>query len=193
MSPSLDAGRLPPGQRLVNRMPVLHYGPVPRVNLERWELRLFGRVEEERAWTYPALRNLPARTFTCDIHCVTGWSMLDTTWEGIPVHDLLADVRLGPEATFALVHAENGFTTNLPLEVLTARDTFLAWGYEGQDLPPEHGWPLRLVVPSRYFWKSAKWVTGIEFLDHQVLGFWERRGYHADGDPWKEERYGGFR
>lgn len=182
--------RIPPGQRLVGRMPVLHYGSVPRVDLARWDFRLFGLVEEEVRWTYEQFRALPARSLTADIHCVTGWSMLDTRWEGVSTREVMRHVRLRPAARYVLVHAEHGFTTNLSLEVFLAEDNLFAWGYDGRDLAPEHGWPLRLVVPARYFWKSAKWVRGVEFLDHDVPGFWERAGYHNEGDPWLEQRYG---
>ncbi len=182
--------RIPPGQRLVQRLPVLHYGSVPRVDLGKWDLRLFGLVEEEVRWTYDDVRALPSRTLTCDIHCVTTWSLLDTVWEGVPVGEVMRHVRLKPQARYVLVHAEQGFTTNMPLDVFVAEENLLAWGYSGEELTPEHGWPLRLVIPSRYFWKSAKWVRGIEFLDHDVPGFWEQYGYHNNGDPWKEERFG---
>ena len=188
--PHTTASRIPPGQRLVPRLPVLHYGSVPRIDLDRWDLRLFGLVEQEVRWSYPQVRALPGQQVTADIHCVTTWSMLDTHWEGVPTREVLRHVRLRPEARFVLVHAEHGWTTNMTLEVFKAADNLLAWGYEGQDLAPEHGWPLRLVVPSRYFWKSAKWVRGLEFRADDVPGFWEGAGYHMDGDPWKEERYG---
>ncbi len=183
--------RIPPGQHRVGRMPVLHYGPVPRVDINRWDFRLFGLVEQEVRWSYPEIRALPSVQTTSDIHCVTTWSMLDTHWEGVSIQEVLKHVQLKPTARYVLVHAEGGWTTNLALEVFLAADNLLAWGYEGSDLAPEHGWPLRLVVPSRYFWKSAKWARGIEFLDRDRPGFWEEAGYHMTGDPWREERYGG--
>jgi DMSO/TMAO reductase YedYZ molybdopterin-dependent catalytic subunit len=182
--------RVPPGQRLASRFPVLHYGAVPRVDLERWDLRLFGLVEEEVRFTYQEIRALPRRSLTCDIHCVTGWSLLDTRWEGVSTGEVVSRAQLASDARYVLVHAEGGFTANLPLELFLGEDNLFAWGYDGKELSPEHGWPLRLVVPSRYFWKSAKWVRGIEFLDRDLPGFWERAGYHNEGDPWKEERYG---
>ena len=182
--------RIPRGQRLAVRMPVLHYGPVPRVDVKKWDFRIHGLVEEEVRWTYPELRALPATQVTCDIHCVTTWSMLDTHWEGVPIQEVMRRVRLKPAARYVLVHAEGGWTTNMALEVFRAADNLLAWSYEGQEITPEHGWPLRLVVPSRYFWKSAKWVRGFEFMDHDEPGFWERGGYHMNGDPWLEERFG---
>lgn len=183
--------RIPGGQHLVKRLPVLHYGPVPRIDINKWEFRIFGLVEEEVRWTYPQLRALPSTRATCDIHCVTTWSMLDTHWEGVAVSELMKHVRVRPAARYVLVHAEQGWSTNLPLEDFLAPENLFAWGYEGQELAPEHGWPLRLVVPSLYFWKSAKWARAVEFLDRDVAGFWERAGYHMHGDPWREERYGG--
>ena len=185
------ARRIPPGQHLVGRMPVLHYGPVPRVDLQKWDFRILGLVEQEVRWSYPEIRALPSVQTTSDIHCVTSWSMLDTHWEGVSIQELMVHVRLKPAARYVLVHAEGGWTTNMALEVFLAADNLLAWGYEGLELAPEHGGPLRLVVPSRYFWKSAKWVRGFEFLDHDTPGFWEEAGYHMNGDPWREERYGG--
>jgi DMSO/TMAO reductase YedYZ molybdopterin-dependent catalytic subunit len=189
LSPEIRS-RLPHGQRLAVRLPVLHYGPVPRVDISKWDLRVWGLVEEEVRWTYPELRALPAAQVTADIHCVTTWSLLDTHWEGVSIQELMKHVRLKPTARYVLVHAEGGWTTNMALDVLLAPDNLLAWAYEGQEITPEHGWPLRLMVPSRYFWKSAKWVRGFEFLDHDVPGFWERAGYHMNGDPWLEERFG---
>ena len=189
--PHEQRSRVPSGQHLVGRMPVLHYGPVPRIDINQWDFRIWGLVEEEVRWAYPEFRALPGTQVTCDIHCVTTWSMLDTHWEGVSTREVLARVRLKPAARYVLVHAENGWTTNLSLEVLLAADNLLAWSYEGREITPDHGWPVRLVVPSRYFWKSAKWVRGLEFLDHDVPGFWERAGYHMNGDPWLEERFGG--
>ncbi len=183
--------RVPPGQHLVNRLPVLHYGPVPQVGVERWDFRCYGLVEQEVHWSWAEFEALPARSQTSDIHCVTSWSMLDTVWEGVPTTEVMKHVRLKPEARYVLVHAENNFTANLSLDDFLAADNLFAWGYDNGPLRPEHGAPLRLVVPSLYFWKSAKWVRGLEFLDHDVPGFWERAGYHMHGDPWKEERYGG--
>jgi DMSO/TMAO reductase YedYZ molybdopterin-dependent catalytic subunit len=182
--------RIPRGQRLAVRMPVLHYGPVPRTDITRWDFRIWGLVKEEARWTYPEFRALPPTQVTADIHCVTTWSMLDTHWEGVSIQEVMKHVRLEPAARYVLVHAEHGWTTNMALDVLLAADNLLAWAYEGQEITPEHGWPLRLVVPSRYFWKSAKWVRGFEFLDRDVPGFWERAGYHMNGDPWLEERFG---
>ncbi|MGQ9584977.1 MAG: sulfite oxidase-like oxidoreductase [Anaerolineae bacterium] len=181
--------RVPPGQHVVERLPVLHYGGVPRVDLATWDFRVFGLVEEERRWTYPEFTQLPAKRVMVDVHCVTRWSVLDTIWEGVPFQELVQHIRPLPEARFVLVHAEAGFTTNLPLEDLMRENVLLAWRYNDEPLTPEHGYPLRLVVPHLYFWKSAKWVRGLEFLAQDRPGFWESYGYHIRGDPWKEERF----
>jgi DMSO/TMAO reductase YedYZ molybdopterin-dependent catalytic subunit len=183
------ASRTPPGQYLTERFPVLHYGTVPHVDLAAWDFRVFGLVATPLTLTWDQLQALPRRRQTVDIHCVTRWSKLGTTWEGVPVRLLLDRAGVRPEATHALVHAEQGYTTNLPLEVLENDDVMLADTYEGRPLDPEHGYPLRLLAPKRYFWKSAKWVRGIELLDHDEPGFWERYGYHNDADPWLEERF----
>lgn len=190
MSMKRHQGRIPPGQRLVDRLPVLHYGPVPDFDPARWDLRLFGLVEEEAVFTYDQITSLPAVRVVADVHCVTGWSVLDTVWEGVPPRLLLEHVHLLAEARYVLVHCEYGYTTNLPLEALLDDDVVLAYRYNDAPLPPEHGYPLRLVVPKRYFWKSAKWVRGLEFRAQDKPGYWEQRGYHNEGDPWKEERYG---
>ena len=187
-SPEL-AARTPPGQTLTEKWPVLHYGSVPRVDLARWRFRLFGLVEEPVELTYQQVMELPKTEVTRDIHCVTTWSRLDNTFEGIPIREVLKLARPRPEARFALVQAEYGFTTNLPIDDLDREDVLLAYKHNGKELTPDHGWPLRLVVPHLYFWKSAKWVRGIEFLAEDRAGFWERNGYHMRGDPWQEERY----
>jgi DMSO/TMAO reductase YedYZ molybdopterin-dependent catalytic subunit len=184
------ARRTPPGQSLTGKFPVLHYGSIPRVDLATWDLRIFGLVDAPVTLTWDQLQALPRQRKTVDIHCVTRWSKLDTTWEGVPIGAVLDLAGIRPEATHALVHAEQGYTTNLPLDVLLDDDVLLADTYDGRPLDPEHGYPLRLLVPKRYFWKSAKWVRGIELLDHDVRGFWERYGYHNDADPWREERFG---
>ncbi len=181
--------RLPPGQRLVGHFPVLHYGGVPRVDLGRWTFRVWGLVEEEVTWTYPAFTALPTTRIVCDIHCVTGWSKFDTVWEGVSVLELMRQVRLRPAARFVLVHAAQGFTANLALDDFIRDGNLFAWRYGEATLSPEHGGPLRLVVPHLYFWKSAKWVHGVEFLAEERLGFWEQHGYHPRGDPWLEERF----
>ncbi len=183
------AARTPPGQYLTGKFPVLHYGSIPRVDLATWDFRVYGLVDAPLTLTWEQLRALPRMSQTVDIHCVTRWSKLDTTWEGVSVRTVLDLAGVRPEATHALVHAEQGYTTNLPLEALLDDDVMLADTYEGKPLDPEHGYPLRLLVPRRYFWKSAKWVRGIELLDRDVAGFWERYGYHNEGDPWREERF----
>jgi DMSO/TMAO reductase YedYZ molybdopterin-dependent catalytic subunit len=153
-------------------------------------LRVFGLVEEPLCLTWDDLMKLPATTQTVDIHCVTRWSKLDTTWTGIPWRELLKLVKVKPEATDVMAHCEHGFTANVGLDVLDDDDTMLAFMYDGRLLEPEHGYPLRLLVPKKYFWKSAKWLRGIEFMAGDRPGFWERNGYHMEGDPWKEERFG---
>lgn len=183
------AGRIPPGQYATEKWPVLHYGSVPRVDLATWDFRIFGLVETPVRLTYEEFRALPSATLTCDIHCVTAWSRLGMTFEGAPAKAVLALVKIQPEARFVMVHAEGGFEANLPLEFLSADDALFAYRADGGDLMPEHGWPLRLVIPRLYFWKSAKWVRGLELMAEDRPGFWERNGYHMRGDPWKEERY----
>jgi len=181
--------RIPPGQRVTDRFPVLHEGPIPPFDPATWDLRLFGLVEKEVAFTYDQILALPTVRVVADVHCVTGWSKLDTVWEGVSCRELLKHVRLRPEARYVMVHAEYGFTANLPLEALLDDDVLLAYRYNDAPLTPEHGYPLRLVVPKRYFWKSVKWVRGLEFMAQDRPGYWEQRGYHNNADPWKEERY----
>ena len=194
-------GRLPPGQSLTQKFPVLHYGPVPAFNPATWDFRIWGEVEEEIKWTWDEFNRLPRSTITMDIHCVTRWSKLDTTWEGVSVRMLIDQglIRLKPSARYVVQHAEHGFTVNLPLEVVLADNFLLATQYNGQPLTAEHGAPLRGVVghiPERedlmtpYFWKGAKWLRGLEFLAHDQPGFWEQAGYHNEADVWKEERFG---
>jgi len=191
MSDTADPGevRLPPGQYLTNKFPVLSYGPTPTFDRATWDLRLFGLVDAERRLTYDELRAMPSVVSTSDFHCVTTWSRLDNRWEGVRARDVVSLVRLQPEARFVLVHCEQGYTTNLTLDDLLEPEVLLAWGHDGADLSPDHGYPLRLVVPKLYAWKSAKWVRGLEFLADDQRGFWEIRGYHSHADPWKEERY----
>ncbi len=183
------ASRIPPGQSLTDKFPVLHYGPTPQTDLEKWDLKIFGLVEEPVRFTWEEFTSLPTSTLKTDIHCVTRWSKLDTVWEGVSVKELLKQVKLKPQAQFVIGHGEYGFTANMPLEVFTDDDVMLAYKFEGKPLELEHGWPLRLLVPKKYFWKSTKWLRGIEFLSNDKLGFWERNGYNNDADPWKEERY----
>ncbi|MCC7354277.1 MAG: sulfite oxidase-like oxidoreductase [Anaerolineae bacterium] len=182
--------RVPPGQFVTDKFPVLHYGPVPKANLAKWDFRLFGLVESPVHFTWEEFRALPATQIMRDIHCVTRWSKLDTTWEGVKFTDLLKYVKVRPEATHVMAHCEYGFTTNVGLDVLMDDDVLLAWNYDGKPLEPDHGYPLRLLVPKRYFWKSAKWIRGLEFMAGDRPGFWEQNGYHMEGDYWKEERFG---
>ncbi len=182
--------RIPPGQRVVKTLPVLHVGPIPPFDPERWNFRVFGLVEEEVTFSYQEILQMPVTRVVADVHCVTGWSVLDTVWEGVSPRELLKRVKVLPDARFVLVHSEYGYTTNLPLEALLDDDVVLAYRLNGAPLPPEHGYPLRLVVPKRYLWKSAKWVRAFELLAEDKPGYWEQRGYHNNADPWKEERYG---
>ena len=185
-------GRVPPGQFVTEKFPVLHYGNVPAVELATWDFRVFGLVETPITLTWDEFRALPETMLTTDIHCVTRWSKLDTTWSGVAWRDFIeaAGVRFSLDASHLMAHCENNFTTNLPLDVLDDPETMFAWEYEGEPLTPEHGWPLRLLVPKRYFWKSAKWIRGIEFMAGDRPGFWERNGYHMNGEYWREERFG---
>jgi DMSO/TMAO reductase YedYZ molybdopterin-dependent catalytic subunit len=185
----LDPPRLPPGQYLTEKWPVLHAGTVPETDLATWDFKIFGEVEVPLSLSYEELQALPQTQITVDIHCVTRWSRFDTSFKGVRWQELAKLVRPKPNARFALAHAEQGFTANLPLEALEDEDALVAWEAEEALLEPEHGWPLRLVVPSRYFWKSAKWLRGIELLSSDQPGFWERYGYHNEADYWKEERY----
>ena len=181
--------RLPPGQVLTDKWPVLHYGSVPRVDLATWDFKVFGLVESPARWTWEQFQALPRVTITSDIHCVTRWSKFDNVWEGVAFKEVMRHVTVKPEARFAVIHAEQGYTTNLPLMELDTDDVLFATKHNGEDLAPEHGWPMRLVVPRRYFWKSAKWVRGIELVSQDRPGFWERNGYHNEADPWREERF----
>ncbi len=183
--------RLPPGQVLTIKWPVLHYGDVPRVDTRAWSFQVTGLVERPLTVSYDELLRLPRKTVQCDIHCVTRWSRLDNTFEGVSVALLLERAGVKADATHCLVQAEQGFTTNLPLADLDRPDNLIALKWGGDWLTPEHGWPARLLVPHLYLWKSAKWVRGFTLLDADVPGFWEQNGYHMHGDPWKEERYGG--
>jgi DMSO/TMAO reductase YedYZ molybdopterin-dependent catalytic subunit len=183
-------GRVPPGQTLTEKWPVLHYGEVPEVELARWRFHIRGLVREERVLTWEEFLALPRREHTADFHCVTGWSRLDNRWEGVATRDVLALVAPDPGARYVMVHGLNDFTANLPLPEFLDEEALFAFRHDGRDLPPEHGGPLRLVVPKLYAWKSAKWVTGIELMPEDRPGFWEEYGYHMHGDPWKEERYG---
>jgi DMSO/TMAO reductase YedYZ molybdopterin-dependent catalytic subunit len=185
-----DPARLPPGQYLTEKWPVLHAGNVPETDLSIWEFRVIGEVENPIALSWEELTALPTREVTTDIHCVTRWSRFDAIFKGVHWSELAKLVQPKPSARYVVAHAEQDYTTNVPLSALEDDDALLAYEADGEPLTPEHGWPLRLVIPSRYFWKSAKWLRGIELLAHDEPGFWERLGYHNDADFWKEERYG---
>ncbi len=183
--------RVPPGQTLTSGFPVLHHGDVARYKdvAKEWDLRVFGLVEEELRLSYDDFMALPRREFGNDIHCVTTWSKLDNVWEGVAVGEVIGRVKIKPEAKFVMLHAEHGWTTNLPIEDFLRETSFFGIKHNGAELTPEHGYPVRMVVPHLYFWKSAKWLRGIEFMAKDKPGFWERNGYHMYGDPWKEQRY----
>lgn len=194
-------GRLPPGQSLTQKFPVLHYGPVPRFDPATWNFRVWGEVEKEVIWTWEEFNQLPRTKLVMDIHCVTRWSKFDTQWEGVSTKTLVEQglIKLRPTARYVLQHAEYGFTVNLPIEVVLAENFLMATHFEGQPITPDHGYPLRgivgyisgredLMVP--YFWKGAKWLRGLEFLANDIPGFWEQAGYHNEADVWKEERFG---
>lgn len=196
-----EEGRLPPGQSLTQKFPVLHYGPVPRFDPATWDLRVWGEVEEEKRWNWEEFNQLPRTKITIDIHCVTRWSKFDTEWEGVSLRALVEQglVKPLPTARYVLQHAEYGFTVNLPLQVALQDNFLLATHYNGEPLTPDHGFPLRGVIgyiPDRpdlktpYFWKGAKWLRGLQFLAHDRPGFWEQAGYHNEADVWNEERFG---
>jgi DMSO/TMAO reductase YedYZ molybdopterin-dependent catalytic subunit len=187
----IDPLRLPPGQYLTERFPVLHAGVVPKVDLATWDFRIDGLVGQPASFSYDEIREMPTVERTLDIHCVTKWSKLDTVWEGVAVSEMMSRIDLLPEAAFVVVGAEHGFTANLPLEDFLREDNLFAYRYGGEELEPDHGWPLRLVVPHLYFWKSVKWIRGLRFVDQDTPGFWERNGYHMYGDPFREQRYWG--
>ena len=197
-----DLGRLPPGQALTQKFPVLHYGPVPSFNPATWDLRIFGLVEQERRWTWAEFNQLPRRTINMDIHCVTRWSKFDTAWEGVHLMDLVNAglLKIKPEAKYVMQHCEYGFTVNLPIEVALSEVFLLATHFNGQPLEPDHGYPLRGVAGAlptqphsendRYLWKGGKWLRGLEFMANDKPGFWEQAGYSMTANVWKEERYG---
>ena len=185
-----DRDRLPPGQIETRKWPVLHYGRVPRADLARWTFRVFGEVDRPFEISWAEFEALPRRDVLCDIHCVTTWSRYDNTFSGVPVTLLLDRAGVHPNATHVLVHAEEDYTTNLPLPDLARDANLIATHHDGEPLLPEHGGPARLVVPHLYFWKSAKWVRGLELMEGDWPGFWEENGYHMRGDPWTEERFG---
>lgn len=186
-----NEGRLPPGQSLTLKWPVLHTGSIPSFDPAKWDFKISGEVKEPVRLTWQEFRALPDTEVVSDFHCVTRWSRLDNHWKGVLFTDVLKLAKPKPSAQFTLVLAEQGYTSNIPLQDLQRPDVLFAVEHDGAPLPAEHGGPVRLVVPHLYGWKSVKWVRGILLLDHEQLGFWERNGYHAHGDPWREQRYSG--
>lgn len=192
-------GRLPPGQSLTQKFPILHYGSVPTFDPEVWRFRIWGEVKEERVWSWEEFQAFPQTEIQLDIHCVTRWSKFDTTWKGVAVQRLIDEgyIKIKPTAAYVLQHSEGGYTTNLPLDLVLQDNFLLATHFDGQPLTPDHGYPLRGIIghipkesdlKTAYFWKGAKWLTGLEFLSEDQLGFWEKAGYHNEGDVWKEQR-----
>ena len=194
-------GRLPPGQSLTQKFPVLHYGPVPGFNPSTWDFRVWGEVEQTGRWTWDEFNQLPRTKLLMDIHCVTRWSKFDTVWEGVSVRTLVEQglIKPRPTAQYVMQHAEYGFTVNLPLQIVLADNFLMATHFNGEPISPDHGYPLRGVVGfiqgredlvTPYFWKGAKWLRGLEFMTRDRPGFWEQAGYHMNADAWKEERFG---
>jgi len=195
-----DEGRLPPGQSLTQKFPVLHYGPVPGFNPATWDFRIWGEVLTESQWTWDEFNQLPRTKIVMDIHCVTRWSKFDTEWEGVSVRSLIEQglIAIHSNAKYVLQHAEYGFTANLPLEIVLQDNFLLATHFNGEPITPDHGYPLRGVIghivensdlKTPYFWKGAKWLRGLQFLSEDQLGFWEQAGYHNDADVWREQRF----
>jgi DMSO/TMAO reductase YedYZ molybdopterin-dependent catalytic subunit len=182
-------GRLPPGQSLTLKWPVLHAGPIPEFDALQWDFRIEGLVEKGIRWTYQEFMNLPKVQIHADMHCVTRWSRFDNVWEGIAFKEVASRVRILPEAKYVMVAADYGYLANIPLVDLLRDSVLFAYRNNGEDLTPEHGWPFRLVVPHLYAWKSVKWVRGLEFMSDNAPGFWEQNGYHIYGDPFKEQRF----
>ena len=185
----IDPARVPPGQYLTDRFPVLTVGPNPKFDLETWDFSVFGGVESKLTLTWDELLALPQKEVTTDIHCVTRWSKLDTVWRGVPVTEVLDRAGVLPGVTHVMAYSDGGYTTNMPLEVIRDDDVLLAHTYDGKPLEPDHGAPLRLLVPKRYFWKSAKFLRKLELMPADRMGFWELNGYHNDADPWQEQRH----
>ena len=184
-------GRLPPGQSLTLKWPVLHYGSVPRFNAETWDFRVYGFVESPLRLSWREFNELPKVRRTGDFHCVTRWSRFDNEWQGVAFREILERVHPKPQASYVLVDAEQGLTANVPVTDLDREEVLLATHHAGKPLSPDHGYPLRLIVPHLYAWKSVKWVRVLEFLDQDQAGFWEQNGYHMYGDPWQEQRFSG--
>ncbi len=187
--PDVDASRVPPGQHVTPDFPVLSIGPTPRVSLDDWDFTIRGAVDDPVSWTWEELTALPSETFTVDIHCVTKWSKLDTTWTGVSVDTLLEGIETTAE--YVLAWADGDYTTNVPFDEITGGQAWIAYQFDGEPLEPEHGGPARLLIPHLYLWKSAKWVRGLELREDDEPGFWEVNGYNNHGDPWKEQRYWG--
>jgi DMSO/TMAO reductase YedYZ molybdopterin-dependent catalytic subunit len=184
-----SSSRVPPGQHLVDDFPVLSAGPTPHIPTSEWTFSIVGEVDEPKVWTWDEFRKLPSETITVDIHCVTKWSKLDTSWTGVSLETILEQVESA--ADYAVAYSDGGYTTNLPVDDLRGSQAWVAFEYGGQPLDPEHGGPARLLVPHLYLWKSAKWVRGISLQNEDEPGFWESNGYHLRGDPWREQRYWG--
>jgi DMSO/TMAO reductase YedYZ molybdopterin-dependent catalytic subunit len=187
--PTVDSSRIPPGQYLTSDFPVLSAGPTPRTPLDQWSFEVKGQVSRPTRWSWQEFLTLPSESFTVDIHCVTKWSKLDTMWSGVSLDALLEQV--GATGSYATAWSDGGYTTNVPVADLIGHKAWIALGYDGKPLDPEHGGPARLLVPHLYFWKSAKWVRGLELHQQDRPGFWEQNGYHIYGDPWREQRYSG--
>lgn len=185
------AHRVPPGQTVTDRFPILHEGDVPEYDMSTWSIKIFGEVEKELTFSFDELMNMPQTDITCDIHCVTRWSKLDTNWTGIKFADLLPKLGVKPEAKYVMVHGDNDYTANIPLEDLLGDNILLAHSYEGEPLTAKHGGPMRLIVPHLYFWKSCKWITGFEFMAEDAPGFWEQNGFHNYAEPFAEQRFSG--
>jgi len=184
-----EEGKLPPGQSLTLKWPVLHYGSVPRFDPATWDFRVYGLVGSPFKLTWDEFNRLPKIDSSSDFHCVTRWSRFDNRWNGVAMQEILRRVQPNPSASHVLVHAEQGFTANVPLADLDRPEVLLATHHDGEPLSADHGYPLRLIVPHLYAWKSVRWLRSLEFLDHDIPGFWEQNGYHMYGDPWKEQRY----
>ncbi len=184
-----QSDRVPPGQYLAKGFPVLTYGETPEINTDEWQLKIWG-LATTKTFSWADIMAMPQQQFTADFHCVTRWSKLDVKWTGVKVTDFMQQVEVAPQAVHVMEHCYGGYTTNIAIADFLREENFLTHTLFGEPLPAEHGGPLRLVVPHLYAWKSAKWLNGLEFLDHEALGFWERNGYHKRGEPWAEERYG---